>query len=462
MSNIAFFQNRLGRTDGVSLEVDKWKHILTKELGHHVFYCSGNEDVEGNYVIPELYAAHEVTEKILINATREFKDYSTEAELELEIYNHADKIEAKLLQFIEENNIEMLIPNNLCSGGFQPAAAIAFHNVVRKTGLPTIIHSHDFYFESELSKEVFPTCYVAKSIYNRYFPTNLPNVKHVVINKLSQLWLKENKNIDALVVPNVFDFDQKEWKLDEFNADFRQAIGVSENDLVFLQATRVLDRKGIELAIDFVATIKNDPQLRHKLEKTETAVQGTYHDDARIVLVCAGIIETIGISGEYWKKLNEKALSAGIDLIYCGDLVQHSRNSNPSKKIYSLWDAYINADFVTYPSLWEGWGNQLIEAVFAKLPFVIFEYPVFVSDIEEKGFLYTTLGREFEINYKSGLAEVKKEMLEIAAVKAVEILSNKEAKIEMVNHNFEVAKGNFSFEQLKEHIIHLLDTDERG
>lgn len=456
MANIAFFQNRLGRTDGVSLEVDKWKMILTKELGHNVFFCSGNSDVQGNYVIPELYAAHDITEKILINASREFRDYKSEAEMEADIYNLADIIEVKLTKFIEDKKIDVLIPNNLCSGGFQPAAAIAFHRVIRKTGLPTIIHSHDFYFEGEWSKEVFPTCYVAKSIYNRYFPTNLPNVKHVVINKLSQQWLKENKNIEAVVVPNVFDFNQDEWKLDNFNSDFRKTIGLSENDLLFLQATRVLDRKGIELAIDFLAAIKNNPILVDRLMKTETALHGFFDNDARIVLVCAGIIETIGISSDYWDKLDEKAKLAGIELIYCGDIVQHSRSNDSNKKIYSLWDAYINADFVTYPSLWEGWGNQLIEAIFAKLPFVIFEYPVFISDIKKKGFLCTTLGNEFTINSESGLAEVKEETLKVAATKAVNTMANKEIRTSEVNHNFEVAKGNFSFEQLKQQIINLM------
>ena len=247
MATISFFQNRLGRTDGVSLEVDKWRHILRDRMGHGVWYCSGNDDVPTNYNIPELYAQHPRTWKILRNGTVAFDPtvYGSEAELELEIYNHADVLEAKLMQFISEKRVDVLVPNNLCSGGYQPAAAIAFHRVMRKTGLPSIIHSHDFYFED--SGEVNATCHTVASIYERYFPVKLPNVQHVVINRISQGEIKRRKNIDATVVPNVFDFGQEPWVNDGYNADFRSAFGIGKNDLVFLQATRILDRKGVEL-----------------------------------------------------------------------------------------------------------------------------------------------------------------------------------------------------------------------
>lgn len=253
MAVISFVQNRLGRTDGVSLEVDKWREILTKRLGHKVWYCSGNPEVKTNHVIPELYAQHPKTWKILRNSSVEFKDYPSGADLEQDIYNHADVLEEKLLEFIRREHVNVLVPNNLCSGGYQPAAAIAFHRVFRKTGLPAIVHSHDFYFED--SGEVRPTCHTAESIYHRYFPPKLPNVQHVVINRIAQGELKRRKNIDATVVPNVFDFDQPAWVADAYNSDFRAAFGMDANDLVFLQATRILDRKGIEMAIDVVAEI---------------------------------------------------------------------------------------------------------------------------------------------------------------------------------------------------------------
>ncbi len=454
MANIAFFQNRLGRTDGVSLEVDKWREVLRDRMGHKVWYCSGNDDVPGNYVLPELYAQHPRTWRILRNGTVEFKDYASEQELELEIYNHADIIEAKLLQFITEQRIGVLAPNNLCSGGYQPAAAIAMHRVMRRTGLPAIIHSHDFYFED--SGEVRATCHTVASIYERYFPPKLPNVQHVVINRLAQREIKKRKNIDATVVPNVFDFDQPAWTADSYNSEFRAACGLSPDDLVFLQATRILDRKGIEMAIDTVAKLA-DPARRKALVGVRTAGGGQFHAGAKIVLLCAGIVETIGISGNYWSALQAQAVELGVDLRYVGDLVKHSRGtSDDGKKIFSLWDSYVQADFVTYPSTWEGWGNQFIEAVFAKLPVLVYEYPVWQTDLGQTGFDVVSLGHEITHKDARGLVHVADAVVNRAADEIVAILTDPARRKRIGEHNYALGQKHYSLHTLQGIITGLL------
>ena len=57
MARIAFFHNQLGKTDGVSLEVDKWRDVLLG-AGHEVLYCAGNGDVDGAHCVPELMFTH--------------------------------------------------------------------------------------------------------------------------------------------------------------------------------------------------------------------------------------------------------------------------------------------------------------------------------------------------------------------------------------------------------------------
>ncbi len=453
MARIAFFQNRLGRTDGVSLEVDKWRRVLTERLGHKVWYCSGNDDVPGNYIVPELYAQHPMTWKILRNGTVELTDYEREVDLEQDIYNHADTLEMRLNRFLEVNAIELLIPNNLCSGGFQPAAAIAFHRVIRRSGLPAIIHSHDFYFED--SGEVNATCQSIESIYERYFPTKLPAVQHVVINRIAQSHLRERKNLDATVVPNVFDFDQPAWVRDDYNADFREQFGIGHDDLVFLQATRVLDRKGIEMAIDIVAEL-DTPARRKPLAGAATAAGGRFNESSRIILLCGGIVETIGISGNYWDALKAKAAERGVDMRHVGDRVAHSRGEADGRKVYSLWDSYVDADFVTYPSTWEGWGNQFIEAVFAKLPVVLFEYPVWVSDLGPVGFDVVSLGRETTGTDARGLVTIDPQRVAAAADEVVDILTNPARREAMVEKNFTLGRDNFSLGNLQTLIEKLL------
>jgi mannosylglucosylglycerate synthase len=454
MATLAFFQNRLGRTDGVSLEVDKWRRVLRDDLGHRVVYCSGNDDVPGNRVIPELYAQHPVTWKILRNGTVAFEDYAAEAELERDIYAHADTLEQRLLEAIKAEGIEVLLPNNLCSGGYQPAAAIAFHRVLRRTGLPAIIHSHDFYFEE--SGEVRATCQTVASIYERYFPTKLPNVQHVVINRIAQAELRRRKGIDSVVVPNVFDFEQPTWVIDDYNRDFRRRCGVGDDDLIALQATRILDRKGIELAIDLVATLGSERQ-RKALCGVRTRAGGTFGPQSRVVLLCAGIVEQIGISGRYWPSLQRRAAERGVDLRHVGEFVQHSRGTAPDgSRCYSLWDTYVHADFVTYPSLWEGWGNQFIEAVFARLPVVVYEYPVWRSDLGPVGFDVISLGGEHRTG-SEGLAEVPQDRLEAASGTLVALLRQPEQLRAMTERNVDLGRRHFSLAALRSRVAPLIE-----
>jgi hypothetical protein len=51
-----------------------------------------------------------------------------------------------------------------------------------------------------------------------------------------------------------------------------------------------------------------------------------------------------------------------------------------------LWDVYPHSDFVTSPSLYEGFGNAFLEAVYFKKPLLINRYAIFVRDIEPKAF----------------------------------------------------------------------------
>jgi glycosyltransferase involved in cell wall biosynthesis len=44
----------------------------------------------------------------------------------------------------------------------------------------------------------------------------------------------------------------------------------------------------------------------------------------------------------------------------------------------SLWELYAHADFITYPSLYEGFGNAFLEAVYFKKPLLINRYAIFV------------------------------------------------------------------------------------
>lgn len=451
MTRVAFFHNALGKTDGVSLEVDKWK-ICLERLGHEVFYCAGNDDAEGVYCIPELSFFHPETLKILKNATVSLTDYS-EQELDQAILAQKQVIKTKLLSFIKEHQIEVLIPNNLMSVGYHIPALLALSDVMSESGLPTISHNHDFYFED--SGEVSPTCKVAQDYLDKFAPANLPNVHNLVINRLAQRALKEHKGIESQVVPNVFDFKQPAWKADDFNGDFRRTMNIGDTDLVFLQATRVMNRKGIELAIDVLGELST-PEYRTQLEGSPLSNGRYFEKGSQIILLCSGHIEEFGATASYHSDLLTRARKRGVDIRFVGNRIKHSRGVCPEGKIYSLWDTYAHADFVTYPSLWEGWGNQFIEAIFARLPVMLFEYPVYVSDLKKDNFQVVSLGTRISETVEDGLPTLEPAVVKDAAKAVALVLTNADVRTRMVETNFKIAQQCYSLEVLQEIIAGLL------
>ena len=452
MYNIGFVHNKLGKTDGVSLEVDKWKEVL-EDLGHNVFYCAGNEDRDDIFVIPELSFENPLTNKILHNSTVKFEDYDNNELLKKDIFKQAQTIKDKLINFIKNYNIDILIPNNLLSVGYNIPAMIALFEIIKEEKIPTINHNHDFYFED--SGEVHPTKDLVLKLLDKYSAPDFPWVRNLVINKLAQKELKKRTGIEAKIVPNVFDFTQNVWEEDNYNKDFRKEIGLKANDLMFLQATRILDRKGVETAIEVIAELEKDKNRAKLLGKLYNGQE--FNAESRIVLVCSGYVEEFGITGSYYNNLRKKAKELQVDLIFVGDRVEHSRRIKDNEKIYSLWDSYVEADFVTYPSLWEGWGNQLIEAIFAKKPVVIFEYPVYKSDLKEVGFDLVSLGDEITGYDKRGLVKLPDKAIENSVDEIIKLLKNDQKRKKVIQKNYEIAQYNYSFKVLNDMIKEILD-----
>ncbi|AZR73378.1 glycosyl transferase family 1 [Anoxybacter fermentans] len=427
---------RVGETDGVSLEMEKWRKVL-EELGHQVYYISGNPDY-GEIYIPELYYLHPENKKFVINGFDEIKDYANEEEFLKDILIFAERIEEKLKKAILEYGIELLIPNNIWSLGWGLPAGIAFTRVMEKLDLPCIAHHHDFYWERERYSK--PTCSFVKEILNQYFPPKDPRVKHVVINKLAQMELKKRTLLESTVIPNVFDFDQPLWEVDDYNQDLRTSIGIKDSDLVILQATRVAERKAIELAIEVVGEL-----VKRRSELEGPLYDGrNFTDESRIILVMAGLIEA---DKRYIDLLKQLAEEKGVEIKWINPVIEASRKVVGEKKFYSLWDAYAIADLITYPSILEGWGNQFLEGLFARKPMVIYEYPVYKSDIVEKGFITISLGDTYR-RRENGLVQVSPEKISQAATESIRCLKDRKVRQKMVEENFLLGKKYYSYQVL--------------
>ncbi|MBE0700855.1 MAG: glycosyltransferase family 4 protein [Acholeplasmataceae bacterium] len=442
--NIAFIHFRVGETDGVSLEMDKWKHEL-EHMGHTVYYISGHSHGINAFEIEELEYQNAVDERLAHLCFVDMDGYS-EKDIDQMIVHRSDGLAQKLMALFSLKRIDLLIAHNVFSLGKSIPVALGIFKAINLSGVQVIAHHHDFYWERE--KYANPTCQSVVKYLELLFPPQLLNIKHIVINALAQKALQQKKGIQSVVVPNVFDFHAKPWKIDAYNQDFLSKIGVSNQDIVFLQATRVVERKAIELAVDFVSAINR------KLKGMGASVLANgkqLTSKSNIVLLIVGLQEA---ENDYTKNLIDHINNQQVKVVMNQDLITHTRTQTSTKKTYSLWDAYAHADFITYPSIYEGWGNQFLEAVFARKPLMLFEYPVFESDIKSFGFTYVSLGNSFHRS-ETGLISVNPDVMESAADETLDILFDAKTYEAMVLRNFEICEKHFSYPVLRK-IIHTL------
>ena len=448
--SIGIFHYQLGLTDGVSLEVEKWKTVLER-IGHQVQLFAGRFGADQGILVPELYHHTAIIEEINHNVLGLSHSLTSKA-LGIRISEQKDKAKAALKKAIVDNGLDLLIVDNIWSVAMNIPAAIALREIQSELDLHAIAHHHDFYWEKRVKPDLGDP--LVKEILDNDLPPNSADIKHVVINSLAQASLAGYKGLESTIIPNVFDFQAPDWVIDSYNQDFRQAIGLKEGDICVLQATRIIPRKGIELAIDLVAAL-NATHRRALIQERCLANGGRFTPESKIVLVLAGYNRE-DLSGTYLQRLKEKADSLGVDLRHIDTMVGPERSRASGKKIYSFWDTYTIADLVTYPSLWEGWGNQLLEAFRAKLPVVLFEYPVYLEDIKDKGFEVISLGSVINSRDRLDLAEISTKILQGVADKCVDYLTDRQMREQLVDKNYRLAKQHYSYETLENDLLPLL------
>lgn len=411
---IAIVHYRAGRTDGVSLEIEKRSSIL-RDLGHEVRIVSGPVSTGSDFVIDDLeFDIPEVVE-VKENSFACFGRNSWASDTVMDhIESIATRIERAFLAYHETERFDAVLVHNIFSHGRHIAAASAFERIFRRMSVPVIATHHDYYWERSEYQQV--TSERLQVYLQKFVPPSMANLIHVSINSIARDELERRRGISSIVLPDVWDFTRAAWDRDDYNADYLEHIDATDEDLIILQATRIVARKGIEIAVDFAKTMGG--QLEQLIGKR--LYNGKIlTENSRVILVLAGYAELS--AGSYLDALRLEAQRAGIEIRFVSDIIGASRHAGETKT-YSLWDAYVYSDLVSYPSLVEGWGNQFIEAIFARRPIVVFEYPVFQADIRHEGYHYISLGDSVEPRGRGKLVQLPVHALEEAVSEACNVL----------------------------------------
>jgi glycosyltransferase involved in cell wall biosynthesis len=319
----------------------------------------------------------------------------------------------RLYEFIEKFSIDLVIAQNSLTIPMNIPLGLALTEVIAETEMPTIAHHHDFYWERVRFSVTGAHDYLQAA-----FPPNLSNIQHVVINSAAQEELALRTGISSIVIPNVLDFENPPQVDHEYAGDFRREIGLADDDVIILQPTRIIQRKGIEHAIELV---KRLGESRYKLVISHEAGDEGY---------------------DYVDWLREQAQEDGVDLRLIATRVAEKRSIDVNGvRRYTLWDVYPHADFITYPSLYEGFGNAFLEAIYFRKPLLVNRYGVFVRDIEPQ---------DFDLVVIDGFL-TKKEVHNVR-----EILESPQRRRQIVDHNYEVATRHYSYIVLRKRLNFLL------
>ena len=410
---IGFIATRLKGTDGVSLEVEKWSKVL-RRMGHELFYCAGELDgyAKDGVLIPSLHFEYHSIRALSHRAFENGTDQEDGDTLADEIYALADEMRAPLRAFIRSNKLDLIIVQNALTIPMNLPLGVCLTGLIAELGINTIAHHHDFYWE----RQRYQTNAILELL-DTTFPAKLPTIQHITINSIAQKRLKARRGIDSVVIPNVHDFATPPPGIDDYSRDVREALGLAPDDVFILQPTRVIRRKSIETAIELVQRLDLPHPNLYITHSTEDEGQS------------------------YWRWLHREARMMGVDLRLFNYLVGAERARINGHKIYSLWDVYPHADLITYPSVYEGFGNALLEAIYFKRLIVVNRYPVYNADIRPLGFQ---------------LIELDGFVNQSAVDKTRYFLEHPEEAREMAETNYAIAREHFSLEVLERKLGELL------
>jgi len=411
VERIGFISTRISGTDGVSLEIAKWATILER-MGYDCYYIAGQLDRPADkcFLIEKADFQHPEIEA-LQQACFE-NPHRTRAVSET-IRQLIRDIKDQLYEALVHLKVDLLVAQNCLTIPMNIPLGAALVEVILETGIRTVAHHHDFVWERQRFLVNGVRDYIREA-----FPPRLAEIHAVVINSLAGAEFSRRTGLPYWIIPNIMDFAHPPAPPDDYALDFRQTIGLADDDLLILQPTRVVQRKGIEHSIELVRRL-NDPR-------------------AKLVITHSSDDEGEG----YARRVREYADMLGVEIVMAQPWVGAERGTTPDgKKRYTIWDVYPHADLVTYPSTYEGFGNAFLEAIYFKKPVFCNRYAIYRTDIEPCGVRAVTMDG----------------FLSDEDVERVwQVLNDEAFRREMVEHNYEVGRQYFSYERAENELRSIL------
>jgi hypothetical protein len=462
---------KLFGTDGVSLQSQELsRELRSRGWAVHPCACDVPDGGDGLRLAELAYQSADAValrKRIFAAPAEQSKDSLSAAGSALieEITARAAVIRPPVEQYLDTNGIRLVHIRNIMSLPYNLPATLAFYGIaVDRPDIGFLMQHHDLYWEGPNARNFESPYAQVQELIERIMCPRLPNARHTLINPIAGDALRARRGIDGTVIPDGFDFDREVLTIDE--AQFRGRLDilagddrpVTENDLVVAMPARVAINKSIELAIQVVAGLST---RRAALEAAADGVGHRHRDFASggrvILLLPQG--EDLEDNREYFDRLVAYAQQMGITLAYGGDIVVPDRRHVPGDADhYPFYSTYQAADLVCYPPEHEGFGNQAIEAVWARLPLAVFEYPVFERYVREHIPHYISLGTSSQLEWLDqfgGLHRLRDDVLARAVGEAIAVLIDHDTEREWTEEDVQTLRAFCGIDVVTDQYIRL-------
>jgi mannosylglucosylglycerate synthase len=395
---------RFAGTDGVSLEADKLATML-EEDGHTVVWFAGElgDRFRPGLLHPPAHFGHPANRALEAEL---FGARPPTAAVLQALHQRARELRSALSWFLRDFEVDTVVVQNASCLPMNVPLGMALAEVLAETGLPAVAHHHDFAWE----RERFRRPHVPE-VLGSAFPPDLPRLSHLVIQTAAREELQRRRGIAATVLPNVMDFEEEPAPGD--GAAYRAAAGLGPDDLLLLQPTRVVPRKGIETTLRLAGEL-DDPCVKVVVS----------HDDGDEGLA-------------YGRRLRQQADRFGVDLRFTPARADYEQDPGRPR----LADAYAAADLVCYPSRYEGFGNALLEAFWHRRPVLVNRYPAYARDIAPTGV---------------DCIEIDGELSAGAVERAAKVLADPRQWDDPAERNYEAGRRHFSFAVARRRLLPLV------
>ncbi len=403
---VAMVSTRFAGTDGVTLEAAKLAEVLA-EAGHRVVWFAGElgERAAPGRLHPPAHFESEANRALEAAC---FGVQTRSPATTALIRERTEELKGALRGFLGEFGVDLVVAQNVLCLPMQVPLGLALTEVLVEEGLPALAHHHDFWWERE---RFFPNA--AADVLGAAFPPVLERMAHLVINSAAARELARRRAVEATVLPNVMDFERGPRQPGD-GARYREAAGLEPDQVLLLQPTRVVPRKWIEATIELAARLP-----AAGAPPVTVAVTHAEGDEGR----------------DYGARLRAFARARAVDLRFVPAEVGAAGGPD-------LADAYAAADLVCFPSVWEGFGNALLEAFFHRRPVLVNRYQVYADDIAPTGVRCIELDGGVT---PEAVAQVR------------DLLAAPDRAHAMTEANYQASLRHFSYATVRERVLPLVD-----